>query len=354
MKTMKYLSDTTLLRRLQRACEREHKCTIEVVELLVEFDRRDLYLELGYGSLFDFCTKQLKYSASAAVRRIQVARCAARNSEVLPMLCSHEASLTTIHIVASILTPDNKHDVLERIKHRTQREVEAIASQYRPPIVFRDRVQPVRVAVPPAHRPDGSGARACEKSNYNRSGGRLFATSSSEPAGRTEDKLLIRFLANPAFIKKYEAVRALLSQRLEKASFERVFEAVLDEFLERHSPEHRHARRRVRASRAKAVEMKAAATRNPPAPPLRAPHRHIPAAVRDAVFMRSNGACAYVGKDGRQCKSTHALQIDHIIPVARGGTTAPSNLRLLCAKHNRLAAVNVMGDAARGHIPKGE
>lgn len=29
------------------------------------------------------------------------------------------------------------------------------------------------------------------------------------------------------------------------------------------------------------------------------------------------------------------LQIDHIIPVAKGGKTIPSNLRVLCDKCNR-------------------
>ncbi|RYZ75432.1 MAG: HNH endonuclease [Proteobacteria bacterium] len=29
------------------------------------------------------------------------------------------------------------------------------------------------------------------------------------------------------------------------------------------------------------------------------------------------------------------MQIDHVIGLARGGSHAPENLRVLCAKHNR-------------------
>ena len=34
--------------------------------------------------------------------------------------------------------------------------------------------------------------------------------------------------------------------------------------------------------------------------------------MRDQVFARDHGKCVYVGKTGRRCGSTHALQIDHI------------------------------------------
>ena len=39
----------------------------------------------------------------------------------------------------------------------------------------------------------------------------------------------------------------------------------------------------------------------------------------------------------------HDLQVDHIVPFARGGDNSPSNLRLLCGKHNRLEAERVYG-----------
>ncbi|MBI4720422.1 MAG: HNH endonuclease, partial [Chitinivibrionia bacterium] len=73
--------------------------------------------------------------------------------------------------------------------------------------------------------------------------------------------------------------------------------------------------------------------------------RHIPASVRDEVFARDKGRCVYVGTTGERCESTQALQIDHIVPFARGGATIASNLRLLCAKHNRIAAEEVFGEA---------
>ena len=51
-------------------------------------------------------------------------------------------------------------------------------------------------------------------------------------------------------------------------------------------------------------------------------------------------------RDGRKCShcgSTYALQIDHIIPRAAGGTDAPENLRVLCRKCNQRAAIKFFG-----------
>ena len=77
----------------------------------------------------------------------------------------------------------------------------------------------------------------------------------------------------------------------------------------------------------------------PPAPEssrARRARRHIPAAVRRAVWRRDGGACCYQDPlTGVTCGSTHLLQIDHIVPVAQGGSDDIANLRLLCAVHNR-------------------
>ena len=64
--------------------------------------------------------------------------------------------------------------------------------------------------------------------------------------------------------------------------------------------------------------------------------RYIPAAVRRAVWRRYGGACCYQDPlTGVSCGSTHLVQIDHIVPLAQGGSDDISNLRLRCAVHNR-------------------
>jgi hypothetical protein len=77
--------------------------------------------------------------------------------------------------------------------------------------------------------------------------------------------------------------------------------------------------------------------------------RHIPAAVRDQVYEREHGRCAYIAPGGRRCNGTHNLHIEHVVPFARGGTHDVANLTLLCAAHNRLGAEHVFG---RGTISR--
>jgi 5-methylcytosine-specific restriction endonuclease McrA len=73
--------------------------------------------------------------------------------------------------------------------------------------------------------------------------------------------------------------------------------------------------------------------------------RHIPAAVKREVWLRDGGRCQFRLENGERCGSPHRLQFDHVRPVALGGESTVSNIRLACAPHNLLAARRVFGDA---------
>lgn len=53
--------------------------------------------------------------------------------------------------------------------------------------------------------------------------------------------------------------------------------------------------------------------------------------VREEIMVRDNYTCQICGK---YMPDEVGLQIDHIIPVSKGGKTIPSNLRVLCSKCN--------------------
>lgn len=54
-------------------------------------------------------------------------------------------------------------------------------------------------------------------------------------------------------------------------------------------------------------------------------------ALRERIMERDNYTCQICGK---YMPDEIGLQIDHIVPVSRGGKTVPSNLRVLCSKCN--------------------
>lgn len=296
------ISDRELVSRLDQLRRHERETTLEILKHLNEVERRKLHLRLGHSSLFAYCTRALKYSESSAGRRIQAARCLRRFPQVSPLLERGEVNLMTLGLVATILTPKNADELIERIRGKTQREVESIACAYRPPISLRDRVEHVNVP--------------------------SFTNSQCG----SEQKLYIKFLADTAFMTKYRDACALLSNRLAVLSFESVLGAVLEEFIKRHSPAQREERRvERRTARAAFVD--------------RSLRPAISRKLRDAVFVRDAGRCTYVGPGGQRCGERHHLHIDHIVPVAHGGGDELSNLRLLCAQHNQLEATRVLGTA---------
>jgi hypothetical protein len=67
--------------------------------------------------------------------------------------------------------------------------------------------------------------------------------------------------------------------------------------------------------------------------------------VKRAVWLRDGGKCVWPLASGGVCGSTRQLQLDHIVPVARGGPSTAGNLRVTCRFHNALAARQAFGDA---------
>ena len=354
------LSDKRLLSRIQKLADVERRVTISILLHINEIERRRLHLKLGYGSLFDYCAEHLGYSAPAAGRRIQSARCVRDYPRVQQMLERNEINLTTISMIAGMMTKKNCGDLLRRIRGKSTREVEAIKAEFYGPVKIQDRIKPVYEAIrqetPVAAMPSESTLGAESESNTGTTDeqGKLTAiTTNTRPAVTIQKRLRIEFSAKQEFIEKFEEVRGLLMHKFAgRPSFEQVFDVVLDLFLDRNCPVLRQKRREERASKTAIAAANKKQTKATRLAQHKTSHsrrrewnqrRPIPAAVRDAVYTKSNGRCAYVGTDGRRCNSTVCVQVDHVVPVARGGTNDPSNLRILCASHNRLEAERVLG-----------
>jgi HNH endonuclease len=71
--------------------------------------------------------------------------------------------------------------------------------------------------------------------------------------------------------------------------------------------------------------------------------RHIPSAVRRAVWQRDEGRCGFVGRTGR-CRETAFLEFHHVVPYAAGGAATADNIQLRCRAHNQYEARLFFGD----------
>jgi 5-methylcytosine-specific restriction endonuclease McrA len=361
--SLRSLSDHVLLSSIRTLTRRERSLTLNVLLHLIEIERRGLHLELAYKSMFDYCTRELGYSASAASRRIRSARCVARFPDVYELLESNEVNISTIAQVSRILNPANKDDILARIRGKSQNEVEAIVAEYEPSAAIpRDRVRTIVVRQPlvplearagrspsaPITDQSKASAEPHREGPHDRYG-RECKDVADSPGGHgggangptlaLERRREIRFCAGEAFMEKLEQAKALVWHRLPlNASFEQLFELALDFLIERQSPAARRERRDRREQHRDRGRPETGGM-----PGLSSESRHISAAVRDEVHVRDQGRCTFVGSTGRRCGSKTALQIDHVQPFALGGRGTAGNLRLLCAYHNRLEARRLLG-----------
>ena len=99
---------------------------------VAEIDRRQLYLEQAYPSMFAFCTRKFGMSEAVAAKRIRAGRAACRFPCILGMVRRGELHLSGVHQLAVHLTEENHEKVLRRAKYRTMREIEELIAEIAP------------------------------------------------------------------------------------------------------------------------------------------------------------------------------------------------------------------------------
>ncbi|MCB0317481.1 MAG: HNH endonuclease [Bdellovibrionales bacterium] len=304
---LKKLSNSELLNNTLKLSQTERETMVDLLLHLVEIDNRSLYLSEGYSSMFDYLIRELKLSSSAAGRRVKAIRILAVNPDSATMLRDGSLNLSTLCEAANAIKEDPK--VINRFKGASKAKAQLIASEYKlaPKKKLKDSIKPL-------------GRKVLELS--------LPITPASGSGGNRSLVGIthkIQFQAKDEFVEKLKEVKALLSNKYSAGiTLEKVFTECMEVYLDKHSPTRRDVRRKKR--KIKLVEAKKRT-------------RNIPVDVRDQVFVRDENQCTYISENGIRCCSTYNLQVDHIKPYALGGSNELSNLRILCAKHNRLEAM---------------
>jgi len=76
MSKVELITNEWLLAKTKALVQEERRITLELIECLEIISSRTLYADLGYGSLFEFCTRHLGLSEGSAHRRISAMRLA--------------------------------------------------------------------------------------------------------------------------------------------------------------------------------------------------------------------------------------------------------------------------------------
>jgi hypothetical protein len=337
------LSDEELVERVKHLVACERRASVALIRSLVEFDARRLYLREGCSSLFTYCRQVLHLSEGSAYNRIETARAARRYPTVLEALERGDLTLTAVRLLAPHLTAANHEEVLSAARHRSKLEIQELIASLnpRPPAATILR----RVAAQPS-RGDSTAtlaaAQELETSLAMKTPVNSPPSSAAQEASTTTAPQFRAAVVTPLASERYK-----LQVTLARGTHEKLLRA---QALARHtlpSGDVSSILDRALTLLIDDLERRRFARAASPRPSpggSTVSGRHIPAAVRRAVWQRDEGRCAFLGRTGR-CRETAFLEFHHVAPYAAGGAATADNIQLRCRAHNQYEARLFFGDS---------
>ncbi len=306
---IKKLSDSDLLNCTRQLVQKERELLTEILHHLREVERRKLYSDLKYKSLFDYAVGELGYSEGQAGRRIQAMRLLRElpqeeatklekkiedGSLNLTNLCQAQSFFNEVKKASTHrpLQIEEKMEVLKELEHKSSRQGQAALMEKR-------QSAGLGVSLPK------------EKTR-------------TLPGEQSE----LRLVLSRELLAELEEVRALLGQKALGMSWAELIgemAALSKEALK----DKKFGKRRGAISSTPAPEKEGVEATEPKP-------RSISKGKRCRVWERDGGACV-------KCGSQQGLQVDHIVPVARGGGCEEENLRLLCSHCNLREGIKDLG-----------
>ena len=282
----------SLHEKLSQAVKSERKITAEILKLINEVESSRLHLQMGYGSLFEYLTKAQGYSESSAQRRIGSARLLKQTPTIQEKLESGDLNLTQVALVQSAFSqaqkinyvaPDKKQEILDQIQGETQLNTRRILQEAFPEVKLNSE----KVVL--------------------------------KPKGKT----IISFEVTEEELQLIEQAKALLGHSCPGQKTKDVVLKLCQKFIQsRTNP-------RVKSSSGNEV----ASVRSEQKPPetsfkISKARKPISASLRRQVFNKAQYQCEYQNtKTEQRCGCKTFLEIEHIQPVAFGGTSDAENFK---------------------------
>jgi hypothetical protein len=345
---LRSLSDEELLRRLSEILKDSRRVEADLVAHIAEVDARRAYAREAVPSMFKYCTELLHLSEPEAWLRIRAARASRKHPRLLTMLRSGRIHLSGIALLAPHLNSRNEERLLDRATHKSKRQIEEMVAELKP-----QPDAPPMVRKLPAPRPKASGAPAPQlrpdavpttlqaasasgilapalQLRPDAVGGGPASASKIEPVA--PDRYRVRFTASGEMRDKLERLKDLMRSSVPDGDLARIIDIAITEKLERLEAKRFGKTRAPRKTLAETDTM--------------AKSRHIPAAVRRAVYERDQGRCTYEDARGKRCTARDQLEFHHHdVPYGKKGDHSLKNVRITCESHNKLLAELEYGEA---------
>jgi 5-methylcytosine-specific restriction endonuclease McrA len=349
------LSSAALLAATRELVRKSHVLEAELLVHLGEIDERKLYLACAHPSMFAFCVGELGFSEAAAYDRIMVARAGRRLPALLDAASSGRVHLTGLRLLVPHLTEANQEILLAQAAGKSKREIEELVARVAPQepapaLAARAPEQGVvevsaHTRSAPSAAPTGSGVPPAPGLFWTAANGGSFyeQRDAPQPPRRHRpsfvpigaDQFQIQFTASSAFRDKVVEAQGLLRHRVLDGDLESILGRALDLLIVQVKKERFGVGRRARKAAAEAEMRSADGTSS----------RHIPDAIKRAVYERDGGRCTFTDERGRRCEETSGLVFDHVEGFARTHRHTVEGIRLLCRAHNQFVAEQMYGRA---------
>jgi len=298
---LSHLSDQTLLHNTFLLVKKEKEILSEILSHLQEVQRRRLFCELGHGSLFEYCVKQLGYSEDQSYRRINALKLMREIPEIQTQIEKGELNLSSLTVAQSLFKADatvDKKEVLAALKNKTKREAEKVVRSFSPKM--------------PERRMFTFALTQEQESKWNAVKAKLAHCNLKDE--EILERLCDLFLAPKPAPKAKSQSNSKLTPKTTPNS----------------APRPAPSKSSASPTNAKPASISTQKATGAPTT------KSIPAATKRQVFTRDQNRCT-------NCNGVYALEIDHKIPLALGGTHHLSNLRILCRSCNQRAAIRNLG-----------
>lgn len=303
---LKNLSDQSLLSQTKVLVQKERELLVEILHHLREVERRRLFCDLKYGSLFDYAVKELGYSEAQAGRRIQAMRLLRELPELHEKIEKGSLNLTHLSQAQSYFQEMKKHET---------------------PVMVSKKLELLKTF-------EGKSSRETERKLLE-----LKAEAQIPPRERkraiSPTQTEVRFVMTDVLKAQLEEVRNLLGVRAIHLTFAELLEEMAKLSLTQLKA--KKFGKKATASLPQmtqppvftpAPELKTEGKKTPRQTPASQNPRYIPRKLKYEIWKRDKAECT-------NCKSKHHLNYDHIRPVAQNGQATRENLRLLCFQCNQ-------------------
>ncbi len=269
----------------------------DLIETLFQIDEANVFLVLGYPSLFSYAVEALKLSEGNAYAFSSVARKSKQIPELKEEIKNGNLSVSKAKRIVSVITPENKSEWIKRAVALPKATLEKEVVKANPEAEKKESLRMI-----------------------------------------SEDRFSMKLGISENLLKKVKRVQMLLMQRKKmNLSLEETLQIMTEEFLWKNDPVQK-------AKRAQSRSKTLGSGINSSHPSVRITVRksinkraRLPAALKHSIFQRDQGVCQFQAQgeaSGEKCGGMAYIEIHHKFPVSKGGLNTLENLITLCHKHH--------------------